>query len=210
MAKQTREVGPKIAEHVVWRDVPGELVLFDQRSGQYHTLNEIGAAIWREVSRGETMPAIVATLGGRYAAAPEVIARDVGDFVAASIHKGLLTKAQPASGAGTAGSVSTSAVPKSISDQHLIARRDELIAVDLHGQTVILDADNGLFYQLNLVGTRIWAMLDAPSTILHLCERLQDRFDVNAETCRRDVMDFIQRLGASRLIEVRSPPAPPE
>jgi hypothetical protein len=100
-----------------------------------------------------------------------------------------------------------SAMTTPVSDQDLIARRDEVIAVDLQGQTVILDVDSGLFYQLNPVGTRIWGMLEAPSTVPHLCARLQDRFDVNAETCRRDVMDFIQRLGVNGLIEVRAPPA---
>jgi hypothetical protein len=98
-----------------------------------------------------------------------------------------------------------SVVTHAVSDHDLIARRDEVVAVDLKGQTVILDIDSGLFYQLNAVGTRIWAMLDAPSTVTRLCERLQDRFDVNAETCRRDVMEFIERLGANGLLEVRSP-----
>jgi hypothetical protein len=97
MATQTSEIQLKIAAHVVWRDVPGELVLFDRHSGEYHTLNEIGAAIWREVSRGEPVPGIVAMLSARYAAAPDVIARDVGDFVVASIRKGLLVGTTPAS-----------------------------------------------------------------------------------------------------------------
>ena len=100
METQTREVKLEIAAHVVWRDVPGELVLFDQRGGEYHTLNEIGAAIWREVSRGEPVPGIVAVLAARYAAARDVIARDVGDFISASIRKGLLIEAEPASCAG--------------------------------------------------------------------------------------------------------------
>jgi Coenzyme PQQ synthesis protein D (PqqD) len=102
------------------------------------------------------------------------------------------------------------AMTQAISEQDLIARRDEVIAVDLQGQTVILNVDSGLFYQLNPVGTRIWALLEAPSTVPHLCERLQDKFDVNAETCRRDVMDFIQRLGANGLLDVRSTPGPSE
>jgi hypothetical protein len=97
MAKQSHNVQLEIAGHVVWRDVPGELVLFDQRSGEYHTLNEIGAAIWREVSRGEPVPDIVASLAARYAAAPDVIARDIDDFIGASIRKGLLIEAEPIS-----------------------------------------------------------------------------------------------------------------
>jgi hypothetical protein len=100
MSTQTRDAGLKIAAHVVWRDVPGELALFDQRSGEYHTLDAIGAAIWRAVSRGEPMPDIVAALATRYTAAPDVIARDVGDFISASIRRGLLIEAEPASCAG--------------------------------------------------------------------------------------------------------------
>lgn len=92
-----------IAEHVVWRDVPGELVLFDQRSGEYHTLNEIGAVIWRALARGEPVSGIVAMLATRYAAAPDLIADDVGDFMAVSISKGLLIEAEPAACADVLG-----------------------------------------------------------------------------------------------------------
>ena len=57
-------------------------------------------AIWREVSRGETVSGIVALLAARYAAKPDVIARDVGDFIAASISKDLLIEAMPGPCAG--------------------------------------------------------------------------------------------------------------
>ena len=46
---------------------------------------KIGAAIWCEVFRGEQMPGIVAVVAARDVAAPDLIARDVGDFIAASI-----------------------------------------------------------------------------------------------------------------------------
>jgi Coenzyme PQQ synthesis protein D (PqqD) len=100
MSTQADEARLEIPAHVIWRDVPGELVLFDQRGGEYHTLNGIGATVWRAVSRGDPVPDVVAALATRYTAAPDVIARDVGEFIAVSIRKGLLVAAEPRTFAG--------------------------------------------------------------------------------------------------------------
>ena len=71
-----------IEPHVVWQDVPGELVLYDQRGNAYHCLDRTGSDIWRLLARGLDPTAIAEDLAQRYDALPGRIAGDVERFVA--------------------------------------------------------------------------------------------------------------------------------
>lgn len=80
-----------VTSHVVWQDVPGELVLFDQQGNAYHALDAIGSEIWRQLAANGDVDAVIADLTERYDAPPERIAEDVRGFVATARDKGLLT-----------------------------------------------------------------------------------------------------------------------
>jgi hypothetical protein len=71
-----------IADDVVFHPVLGELVLFDQRSGEYLGLDEIGSELWRALAGGEDLDEVKARLAADHRADPAVVARDVDDFVA--------------------------------------------------------------------------------------------------------------------------------
>jgi hypothetical protein len=75
---------------VVWRDVEGELVLFDEKSGRYHTLNLVGSLIWRRLASGAAPELIVRELTARYDAPADVVAREVAAFVAKAADLGLI------------------------------------------------------------------------------------------------------------------------
>ncbi|MES2442346.1 MAG: PqqD family protein, partial [Pseudomonadota bacterium] len=71
---------PKIAPHIAWNPVEGELALFDSRDGRYHALNGPGAAIWRAIAAGLDEEAIVDALAASHDAPRETIAGHVREF----------------------------------------------------------------------------------------------------------------------------------
>jgi len=85
----------RIEPHVVWQDVPGELVLYDQHGNAYHALDRVGSDIWRLLAGGGDIDAAVADLAQRYDASAERIEADVVQFVADARGKGLLSDAEP-------------------------------------------------------------------------------------------------------------------
>jgi hypothetical protein len=85
----------RIEPHVVWQDVPGELVLYDQQGNAYHALDRTGSDIWRLLARGTDTSAAAAELAQRYDAPVERIEEDIVRFVADARGKGLLTDVQP-------------------------------------------------------------------------------------------------------------------
>lgn len=79
-----------IAPQIVWRDVEGELVLFDERSGGYHTLNASASFVWRRIAQGCTVEAIIGEASVSCPERAESIAGDVRTFVSAATELGLL------------------------------------------------------------------------------------------------------------------------
>lgn len=80
----------RIAPHIAWNNVEGELALFDSRDGSYHALNGSGAAIWRAIAAGHDQPGIVEALAAQFDAPRAAIEASVVEFVAAARARGLL------------------------------------------------------------------------------------------------------------------------
>jgi hypothetical protein len=92
--------------------------------------------------------------------------------------------------------------PPAIDDATILARPANLVASEIDGEMVILDIESGHFFQLNQIGSRIWEAIEAPTTMAELCRSMQDRFDVDQKTCRRDVNDFVAQLSQSGLVTI--------
>lgn len=80
-----------ISEYVHWRNVKDEIVLFDERTQVYRTLNAASSAVWQRVAQGMSEAEIVESLLETYEARAEVIAADVRAFLDISVREGLLT-----------------------------------------------------------------------------------------------------------------------
>ncbi len=84
----------------------------------------------------------------------------------------------------------------------VVAARDE-VSCDLGGEAAILQLASGVYYGLDAVGSRIWALVQSPRSVREIRDTLVAEYDVPAERCERDLLDLLQTLVAERLIEVR-------
>lgn len=85
-----------IADHVVWRDMDGELVLFDSQAERYHALNPMGSRIWRALAQGLAPEAIADELLTQFEAPADHIGSGVQAFVANACALGLLRRVEGA------------------------------------------------------------------------------------------------------------------
>lgn len=74
------------------RRVGEELVILDVTSGQYYALDEVGAAMWDELSRGRTIEQTVEALLATYSVAREQLESDVRALVDTLTARGLLER----------------------------------------------------------------------------------------------------------------------
>ena len=88
-----------------------------------------------------------------------------------------------------------------------LRRNDEIIFTDLDDTVVMMDADKGTYFELDPVGTRIWALLETERSVAEVCEVLLAAYDVPREDCRRDVLAFLERAEELGIVEARAPAA---
>lgn len=89
-----------------------------------------------------------------------------------------------------------------IADSSSISRPPHLVSSEVDGEMVVLDVGTGHFFHLNDVGSKVWVALDRPMTLAELCQVMQDRFDVDADTCRADIAEFVGSMAQNGLVNV--------
>jgi hypothetical protein len=71
----------------------------------------------------------------------------------------------------------------------------------------MMSVESGNYVGLSEVGARIWELIETPQQENDLCSKLQEEFEVSAETCRADVDSFLKDLVKHGAISLDPPPA---
>ena len=88
----------------------------------------------------------------------------------------------------------------------LVARNEEPIAVEVDRSVVMMSLDQGMYFGLEGTGPRIWALLEQPKTVQQLCDDLMLTFDVDRETCLREVCAFLEERVEPEDTDLIGPP----
>lgn len=86
-------------------------------------------------------------------------------------------------------------------DGPVIRPSPESVFCRLDGELVLLNYRVGTYFALRGTGAAIWELIERGCTRDALCRELSTRFQVDAETCRNDVTEFLADLAAHGLIE---------
>lgn len=87
-----------------------------------------------------------------------------------------------------------------LSSSTIVVRGDGFIQTEIDNEVVALNIETGTCYGLNLVGSRVWALISEPSRIEDICARLVSEYDVELATCERQVLDLLEELRAEGLV----------
>jgi hypothetical protein len=87
-----------------------------------------------------------------------------------------------------------------------VRRNPEALSAAIDGEVVALDVARGVCYGLDSIGARIWEILEFPVSVQAICTMLCAEYDVELETCRKDVLDLLGELLVENLILISSPP----
>lgn len=86
--------------------------------------------------------------------------------------------------------------------QSTVVRSPEQVSGDLDGKVVLLSIENGEYYNMNEVGSRIWELLEKPMTVAALIDQLLAEFEVDRATCEQEATAFLQQLRKDKLLQV--------
>ena len=89
----------------------------------------------------------------------------------------------------------------------LISRREGLIQAEVDGELVALHIDKGTCYGFNVTATRVWSLIDQPRLLSELKQILLGEYDVDADTCDRQIREMVAELERDGLVAVEPAPA---
>lgn len=89
-----------------------------------------------------------------------------------------------------------------------IVASPEAVSVDLSSNgvecVVILSLVDGVYYEIQGVGARLWEMVQSPLSFEGLLNAILEEYEVEEERCAADLTALIRDLQERGLLEVRS------
>jgi hypothetical protein len=86
----------------------------------------------------------------------------------------------------------------------VIAQGEGQVSTVVDGQAVLMSVDNGMYYSMDDIGTQIWALIERPTSVRAICDRLVSEYQVERATCEADVLDLLEGLLKNDLVRVVS------
>jgi hypothetical protein len=75
---------------------------------------------------------------------------------------------------------------------------------ELDGEAVLLNLDTGVYFGLDEVGTRVWALLVEHGTLERICSQLVEEYDVELTVLEQDVSRLVEQMRDKGLIVLGS------
>ena len=84
----------------------------------------------------------------------------------------------------------------------VINKNLEIDDTDLDGEKVMMNLDKGEYFMMNEVGSRIWEIISEPINVKEIINTLCNEYEVDEETCKDTVIEFLGRLDNADLISI--------
>ncbi|MDD4932954.1 MAG: PqqD family protein [Methylacidiphilaceae bacterium] len=81
-----------------------------------------------------------------------------------------------------------------------LERIGEAVSTEVDGTVVILQTEEGTYYQLDGAGKAVWELLDEPTSLEALVAALVTEFEVDETRCRADTEALLGELLDRRLV----------
>ena len=84
----------------------------------------------------------------------------------------------------------------------VIAQSEDQVSTDLEGEVVIMGIQQGNYYSMNSVLSRIWTLAGKPIKLSALCDALMEEYEVERDVCEKQVLEAVQSLAQEKLVTV--------
>lgn len=92
-----------------------------------------------------------------------------------------------------------------VSVETLVSIPEDVLFRELDGEAIILNLAKGVYFGLDVVGTRIWMTLAESSSVRRAIEVMTAEYDVEPAVAAQDVLDLVSELRDQGLIQVAPP-----
>lgn len=89
-----------------------------------------------------------------------------------------------------------------ISLRSVVAINKDVVSRDLEGEEVILNLESGIYFGLNGVGTRIWALIQEHRSLGRVFQVMQEEYEVAPAVLEADLLELVDALRQKGLVSV--------
>jgi hypothetical protein len=76
----------------------------------------------------------------------------------------------------------------------IVRRNGDWLSAMVGDELVMMSAESGNYVGISPVGARVWELIERPKSLDELCGQLVREFEVTPETCRADVLRFVEEM----------------
>ena len=87
-----------------------------------------------------------------------------------------------------------------------IRREDHVVWRVVDGKGIVLNLEDGAYFELNPVGLAVWQRCDGRTTVGEIVRRISEQFGEDHATVASDLMEFIADLRRRKIAEVLDEP----
>lgn len=87
-----------------------------------------------------------------------------------------------------------------INENSVVSQGVDLVVADMDGETVMLRIENGKYYGMDAVGSRIWELIEVSRSVSAVVGILTQEYEVERGQCQADVVEFIHYLHNEGLV----------
>lgn len=93
-------------------------------------------------------------------------------------------------------------LPDTVTLDSIVSRNESLVSATVGADVVMLHLQNNAYYDTDAIGGDIWARIAVPTNVGDLCAALVEAYDVDRETCERDVLAFLNEAAREGVIRI--------
>ncbi|MED3820774.1 lasso peptide biosynthesis PqqD family chaperone [Priestia aryabhattai] len=86
--------------------------------------------------------------------------------------------------------------------KHVVTQSEGNIVSDMGNEKVMLNIENGKYYNLGEIGGDIWEGISKPTQVNELVNHIVKKYDVQTDKCEEEVISFLENMYLENLIEL--------
>ena len=86
----------------------------------------------------------------------------------------------------------------------VVKKSADQISCDMAGEAVVLNMKSGMYYGMDQVGALVWNLVQEPRTFEYIREAILQQFEVERESCERDLIAFLYEMESAKLIDIEN------
>lgn len=81
-----------------------------------------------------------------------------------------------------------------------IQRSETIISSEIDTGMVMMDIQQGQYYNLNAIAGRIWELLETSKSGQDICETLVAEYEISPQICEKEVLSYLEKLHNMQII----------